>query len=92
MRFKNFKIDWRYARSFEEAREQRQYIMISGPKPNPDQNLQNLVSAWRLHATMNQDDARRVSREHGDVVTSKPKSKLNPNQYPESWTLTLTRF
>ena len=31
---------------------------------------QNLVSAWRIHATYVQDDARRVSREHRDVVTS----------------------
>ena len=31
---------------------------------------QNLVSAWRIHATKIQDDAQCVSREHRDVVTS----------------------
>ena len=30
------------------------------------------MPAWRIHATNVQDDARRVSREHRDVVTSKP--------------------
>ena len=28
------------------------------------------MPAWRIHATNVQDDARRVSREHRDVVTS----------------------
>ena len=35
---------------------------------------QNLVLAWRIHATYVQDDAQRFSREHRDVVTSSAAS------------------
>ena len=34
---------------------------------------QNLVIACRINAQRNQDDLRRVSREHRDVVTSRLK-------------------
>ena len=39
------------------------------------------MPALRIHATNFQDDARRVSREHRDVVTSNVSGKVRSNNY-----------